>query len=88
MARRRKKERFSSHRRTSEIKKADSTGKPRSIQVEVRKKRVLVRSDLSDKVAAVGPETGAVPCAGSSVDRPGPGCRATGIASGGSKKTS
>jgi translation initiation factor IF-2 len=40
-------------RQTSEIKKADSTGKPRSIQVEVRKKRVLVRSDLSDKVAAV-----------------------------------
>src|SRR5690349_9729038 len=30
-------------RQTSEIKKADSTGKPRSIQVEVRKKRVFVK---------------------------------------------
>jgi translation initiation factor IF-2 len=33
-------------RQSSEIKKPDSTGKPRSIQVEVRKKRVLVKSDL------------------------------------------
>ena len=32
-------------RQTSEIKKADSTGKPRSIQVEVRKKRVFVKGD-------------------------------------------
>jgi translation initiation factor IF-2 len=38
-------------RQTSEIKKADSTGKPRSIQVEVRKKRVIVRSDSGDKLA-------------------------------------
>ncbi|SEL10970.1 translation initiation factor IF-2 [Nitrosovibrio tenuis] len=38
-------------RQTSEIKKADSTGKARSIQVEVRKKRVIVRGDLSDKVS-------------------------------------
>ncbi|HEY6044200.1 MAG TPA: translation initiation factor IF-2, partial [Nitrosospira sp.] len=38
-------------RQTSEIKKADSTGKPRSIQVEVRKKRVVVRGDLSDKIS-------------------------------------
>src|SRR6185437_7301150 len=36
-------------RQTSEIKKADSTGKARSIQVEVRKKRVI---DLSDRVSA------------------------------------
>ena len=28
---------------TSEIKRSDSTGKPRTIQVEVRKKRVLVK---------------------------------------------
>ncbi|MDE2365609.1 MAG: translation initiation factor IF-2 [Betaproteobacteria bacterium] len=37
-------------RQTSEIKKADSTGKARSIQVEVRKKRVIVRGDLGEKV--------------------------------------
>lgn len=34
-------------RQTSEIKKADSTGKARTIQVEVRKKRVLVRRDVT-----------------------------------------
>ena len=36
---------------TSEIKQADATGKARTIQVEVRKKRVLVRRD--DEVAPV-----------------------------------
>lgn len=36
-------------RQTSEIKKSDSTGKARSIQVEVRKKRVVVKGDLSDR---------------------------------------
>ncbi|MGH8761893.1 MAG: translation initiation factor IF-2 [Nitrosospira sp.] len=40
-------------RQTSEIKKSDSTGKPRSIQVEVRKKRVVVKSDLGDRAAVV-----------------------------------
>lgn len=34
-------------RQTSEIKKSDSAGKPRSIQVEVRKKRVFVKGDLT-----------------------------------------
>jgi len=34
-------------RQTTEIKKADSTGKARTIQVEVRKKRVLVKRDAS-----------------------------------------
>ncbi|HVS25862.1 MAG TPA: translation initiation factor IF-2 [Burkholderiales bacterium] len=34
-------------RQTSEIKKADSTGKARTIQVEVRKKRVFVKRDES-----------------------------------------
>ncbi|SEO72172.1 translation initiation factor IF-2 [Nitrosovibrio sp. Nv6] len=34
-------------RQTSEIKKSDSTGRPRSIQVEVRKKRVFVKGDLT-----------------------------------------
>jgi translation initiation factor IF-2 len=34
-------------RETSEIKKSDSTGKARTIQVEVRKKRVFVKRDLT-----------------------------------------
>src|SRR5689334_22590525 len=34
-------------RETSEIKKADSTGKARTIQVEVRKKRVLVKREAT-----------------------------------------
>jgi len=33
-------------KQTTEIKKADSTGKARTIQVEVRKKRVLVKRDV------------------------------------------
>jgi translation initiation factor IF-2 len=33
-------------RQTTEIKKSDSTGKARTIQVEVRKKRVLVKRDV------------------------------------------
>ncbi|MEO8629027.1 MAG: translation initiation factor IF-2 [Betaproteobacteria bacterium] len=37
-------------RQTTEIKKADSTGKARTIQVEVRKKRVLVKRDPSAPV--------------------------------------
>jgi translation initiation factor IF-2 len=39
-------------RQTTEIKKSDSTGKARTIQVEVKKKRVLVKRD-----GTVGPET-------------------------------
>lgn len=35
-------------KQSTEIKKTDSTGKARTIQVEVRKKRVLVRRDLSE----------------------------------------
>jgi translation initiation factor IF-2 len=42
-------------KQTSEIKQADATGKARTIQVEVRKKRVLVKRD-----AAETPETPAV----------------------------
>src|SRR5580765_7225984 len=46
-------------RQTTEIKKADSTGKARTIQVEVRKKRVLVKRDAAPLVpeapAAVAP---------------------------------
>ncbi|MGD9942684.1 MAG: translation initiation factor IF-2 [Burkholderiaceae bacterium] len=35
-------------KQTSEIKQADATGKARTIQVEVRKKRVFVKRDASD----------------------------------------
>ncbi|MFL6580876.1 MAG: translation initiation factor IF-2 [Burkholderiales bacterium] len=41
-------------RQTSEIKKSDSTGKARTIQVEVKKKRVLVKRDSTSEP----PETG------------------------------
>ncbi len=41
-------------RQTSEIKKSDSTGKARTIQVEVRKKRVFVKRDLVDDAAGKG----------------------------------
>src|SRR5262245_7069386 len=40
-------------RQTTEIKKADSTGKARTIQVEVRKKRVFVKRDPSAAEPAV-----------------------------------
>ncbi len=40
-------------KQTSEIKAADSTGKARTIQVEVRKKRVLVRREDEAPTAAV-----------------------------------
>ena len=42
-------------RQTSEIKKSDSSGKARSIQVEVRKKRVFVKGDLEDRSTAGKP---------------------------------
>jgi translation initiation factor IF-2 len=50
---------------TSEIKQADSSGKARTIQVEVRKKRTFVkREDESDLPAEeVHPETAAAPAA-------------------------
>ncbi|MBX6393410.1 MAG: translation initiation factor IF-2 N-terminal domain-containing protein, partial [Burkholderiales bacterium] len=37
-------------KQTSEIKKADASGKSRTIQVEVRKKRVFVKRDIADTV--------------------------------------
>jgi translation initiation factor IF-2 len=44
-------------KQTTEIKKSDSTGKARTIQVEVRKKRVLVKRDTPEApVAEVVPE--------------------------------
>ncbi|MDH4192333.1 MAG: translation initiation factor IF-2, partial [Betaproteobacteria bacterium] len=43
-------------KQTSEIKKSDSTtGKARTIQVEVRKKRVFVKRDASDTSPTAGP---------------------------------
>src|SRR3954451_9900195 len=50
---------------TSEIKQADSTGKARTIQVEVRKKRTFVkREDGTDQPAEeVQPEVAAPPAA-------------------------
>ena len=42
-------------KQTTEIKKADATGKPRTIQVEVRKKRVLVKRDVTPEVALPEP---------------------------------
>src|SRR5258705_11661690 len=44
-------------KQTTEIKKADSTGRARTIQVEVRKKRVLVKRDAPEApVIEVEPE--------------------------------
>ncbi|HWS12285.1 MAG TPA: translation initiation factor IF-2 [Rhodocyclaceae bacterium] len=42
-------------RQTSEIKKADSSGKARTIQVEVRKKRVLVKRETGEATPEVAP---------------------------------
>jgi translation initiation factor IF-2 len=42
-------------RQTSEIKKSDATGKARTIQVEVRKKRVLVKRDAGPAAPVVEP---------------------------------
>src|SRR5690242_7894160 len=46
-------------RQTSEIKASDSTGRARTIQVEVRKKRVFVKRDGAE--AAPAPEEAAAP---------------------------
>ena len=44
-------------KQTSEIKKSDATGQARTIQVEVRKKRVLVKRDATPEVVEpVAPE--------------------------------
>src|SRR5688500_5713987 len=54
---------------TSEIKKTDSTGKYRTVQVEVRKKRVFVKRDPAEVAAqAVAAETPAPAPAAPSVD--------------------
>lgn len=43
-------------RQTSEIRKSDSTGRPRTIQVEVRKRRVVAKPGVTDE-AETSPET-------------------------------
>jgi translation initiation factor IF-2 len=43
-------------RQTSEIRKSDSTGRPRTIQVEVRKRRVVAKPGMTDEVET-SPET-------------------------------
>src|SRR5690349_23962735 len=50
---------------TSEIKQADATGKARTIQVEVRKKRTFIKRDESAEqpVEEVQPEVAAAPSA-------------------------
>src|SRR4051812_28172362 len=49
-------------KQTSEIKKTDATGKYRTVQVEVRKKRVFVKRDPAEvAAAAVAAETPAAP---------------------------
>lgn len=43
-------------RQTSEIRKSDSTGRPRTIQVEVRKRRIVAKPGMTDEAEA-SPET-------------------------------
>ncbi|MEX0958399.1 MAG: translation initiation factor IF-2 [Burkholderiales bacterium] len=55
-------------RQTTEIKKSDGTGKARTIQVEVRKKRVLVKRGADAGAAAASEEEAAPPAAPVPVD--------------------
>jgi translation initiation factor IF-2 len=48
-------------KQTSEIKKSDATGKARTIQVEVRKKRVFVKRDETQPAEAAAPAPATVP---------------------------
>ncbi len=48
-------------KQTTEIKQADSTGKSRTIQVEVKKKRVFVKRDASEAPAESPPAAPAAP---------------------------
>ncbi len=50
-------------RQTSEIRKADASGKSRTIQVEVRKKRVFVKRDPAELIAAAAAEAPVAPTA-------------------------
>ena len=54
---------------TSEIKQADSTGKARTIQVEVRKKRTFIKRDEGGDTAVIeAPEPEVQPAPGSGID--------------------
>jgi len=57
-------------KQTTEIKKADASGKSRTIQVEVRKKRVFVKREAGEAAPAqeVAPAPALVPAAPPSVD--------------------
>src|SRR3982750_321453 len=68
-------------KQTSEIRKTDATGKYRTVQVEVRKKRVFVKRDPAEVAAAAvaaeappppppvaAPEPVAPPASGSAID--------------------
>ena len=48
-------------RQTSEIRQADGAGRSRTIQVEVRKKRVFVKRDLASETSEVDFDASAVP---------------------------
>ena len=65
-------------KQTTEIKSADSTGKARTIQVEVRKKRVLVRRD-EEAAAPAAPaiEEAPVVAAAEAVEAPAPAAAPT-----------
>jgi translation initiation factor IF-2 len=54
-------------KQTTEIKASDSTGKARTIQVEVRKKRVFVKRDPSELAAEAAAEAAARSCRRSSL---------------------
>ena len=57
---------------TSEIKKSDATGKARTIQVEVRKKRIFVKRDPSELAAAAAAAEIPVPVAPAPAPAPAP----------------
>ncbi len=62
---------------TSEIKKSDATGKARTIQVEVRKKRVFVKRDPSELAAAATAAEMPLPVAPAPAPAPSPAPAAT-----------
>jgi translation initiation factor IF-2 len=55
-------------RKTSEIHQADGSGRSRTIQVEVRKKRVLVKRDRSELLEAARAEAAGAPAAPEAAD--------------------
>jgi len=59
-------------KQTSEIKKSDSSGKARTIQVEVRKKRVFVKRDPAEAAAEAAEEAVAAPTSASAQPTPVP----------------